>query len=218
MPGPAIPHNPDDAISASGRGARSRAGATFGAIGTLRALLIGSIVAPLLFGGIGGYLSLRAAQHRAAATLVEAVTVAAENTTKILDTHALVAARIDDLLAGLSNSQILTRERVLHDRIAQQVQDLPQVAAAWAIDSGGRALVSARVYPVDREIDHSGRDDFRALQAAGTQTFIWALRARSLERGDYQPYFTASRRRQGLDGSFAGITVVAVSGDYFASF
>ena len=197
MAGSASPDNPDDAtVPVSGRLAPLRVGAAFGAIGTLRALLIGSIVAPLLFGGIGGYFSLRAAQHRAAAALVEAVTVAAENTTKILDTHALVAARIDDLLTGLSDNQILARERVLHDRIAQQVQDLPQVAAAWAIDSGGRALVSARVFPVDREIDHSGRDDFRALQRAGTQTFIWALRARSLERGDYQPYFTASRRRQ----------------------
>jgi two-component system, cell cycle sensor histidine kinase PleC len=204
--------------AASSNRARLRAGAAFGAIGTLRALLVGSIVAPLLFAGIGGYFSLRVAQDRAAAALIDAATVAAENTTKILDTHALVAARIDDLLMGSSDSQIRGHERTLHERIAQQVQDLPQVAAAWAIDSAGHALVSARVYPVDREIDHSTRDDFRALQAPGTQTFIWALRARSLERGDYQPYFTASRRRQSADGSFAGIIVAAVSGDYFASF
>jgi signal transduction histidine kinase len=56
------------------------------------------------------------------------------------------------------------------------------------------------------------------LQQPGVQTFIWALRARSLETGKFQPYFTVSRRREGPDGAFAGITVVAVSGDYFASF
>ena len=217
MPRLAASDTRDDA-AASGKAARLRVGAPFGAIGTLRALLVGAIVAPLLFAGIGGYFSLRAAQDRAAVALVEAVTVAAENTTKILDTHALVAARIEDLLVGQSDSQIRARERALHERIAQQVQDLPQIAAAWAIDSSGRALVSARVYPVDRDIDHSGREDFRALQRPGTQTFIWALRARSLDRGDYQPYFTASRRRQSADGSFGGIIVAAVSGDYFASF
>jgi len=215
----AFPGNRDDpAVPASGRPASSRIGAAFGAIGTLRALLVGSIVAPLLFAAIGGYFSLRAAQEHAAVALAEDVAVAAENTTKILDTHALVAARIDDLLAGLSDGQIRMRERALHERIAQQVQDLPQVAAAWAIDGAGHALVSARVFPVDRELEHSAREDFRALQRPGIQTVIWALRARSLEGGDFQPYFTASRRRQAADGSFAGIIVVAVSGDYFASF
>ena len=102
--------------------------------------------------------------------------------------------------------------------MARQIENVPQIAAAWVIGANGRALVSARVFPVDRELDHSGREDFRALQEPGVQTFIWALRARSLETGKFQPYFTVSRRREGPDGGFAGITVIAVSGDYFASF
>src|ERR1700675_4671180 len=36
------------------------------------------------------------------------------------------------------------------------------------------------------------------------QTFVWALRARSLDQGDYQPYFTVSHRRQAPDGRFRG--------------
>ena len=102
--------------------------------------------------------------------------------------------------------------------MAKQIENVPQIAAAWVIGANGRALVSARVYPVDRELDHSGREDFRVLQKPGMQTFIWALRARSLETGEFQPYFTVSRRRERPDGGFAGITVIAVSGDYFASF
>ena len=89
------------------------------------------------------------------------------------------------------------QEKALHDRIAQQIKNLPQVAAAWVIDANGRELVSARVYPVNRELDHSGREDFRALQDGGNPSFIWALRARSLDGGDLQPYFTVSRRRAG---------------------
>ncbi len=190
----------------------------FGAIRTLHLLLLGTIIVPLLLGVVGGYFSYRASYERAGSALAEAVAVAEENTTKVLDTHVLVAARIDDLLAGLSDAEIRAKEGMLHDQIAQQIKDLPQVAAAWVIDSNGRELVSARVYPVNRDLDHSGRDDFRALQDFPVQTFIWALRARSLDQGDYQPYFTVSHRRQARDGGLRGISVVAVSGAYFASF
>jgi signal transduction histidine kinase len=190
----------------------------FGAIGTLRLLLVGSIVVPLLLGAVWGYFSYRASYQQATAALAEAVAVAAENTTKILDTHVLVAARIDDLLASRPDGELRAEEQSLHEQLGKQIADLPQVAAAWIIDANGRALVSARVYPVNRELDHSTRDDFRALQAPGVQTFIWALRARSLERGDFRPYFTVSQRRETADGAFRGIIVVAVSGEYFASF
>jgi two-component system NtrC family sensor kinase len=181
-------------------------------------LLIGSVVVPLLMAGVAGYYSYHATYERAAAALAEAAKVAEENTTKILDTHLLAAGRIDDLLEGLSDPEILAREKSLHDRMAKQIENVPQIAAAWVIGANGRALVSARVFPVDRELDHSGREDFRTLQEPGMQTFIWALRARSLETGEFQPYFTVSRRREGPDARFAGITVVAVSGDYFGSF
>jgi signal transduction histidine kinase len=218
MPEMAAPNLADGAKSPVSGRRRSDGTAAFGAIGTLRLLVIGSVLVPLLLAGVGGYLSYRASYQRAQAALAEAVAVAEENTTKILDTHVLVAARIDDLLAGVPDGEVRAQERSLHDRLFRQVRDLPQVAAAWVIDTDGRALVSARVFPVNREIDHAGRDDFRALQDAGSHTFIWALRARSLERGDYQPYFTVSQRRQASDGSFRGIVVVAVAGDYFASF
>jgi signal transduction histidine kinase len=192
--------------------------AAFGAVRTLRMLVLGAVVVPLMLGGIGGYLSYRSTHERAAAALADAVAVAEQNTTKVLDTHILVAARIDDLLAGVSDDEIRSREKILHERIGRQIDNLPQVAAAWAVSASGRELVSARVYPVDRQADQSGRDDFQALQNRQTETFIWALRARSLDRGEYQPYFEVSRRRQAVDGSFQGIIVVAVSGDYFASF
>ena len=146
------------------------------------------------------------------------MTVAEENTTKILDTHLLVAARIDDLLAPLTDAEIHDAGKcpARPDRPADRRS--AQVAAAWVIDASGHELVSARVFPVNPELDQSDRDDFRALRDADAQTFISAVRARSLEGGDYQPYFTISRRRQGPDGGFRGVIVVAVSGNYFGSF
>jgi two-component system NtrC family sensor kinase len=214
----AAANSSDDAMSPASGKAASPNKAAFGAIRTLRVLLVGTIIVPLLLGAVGLYVSYRASYAAAAAALAEAVAVVGENTTKILDTHVLVAARIDDLLTGLTDAQLRAQEQALHERIAQQIKDLPQVAAAWVIDANGRELVSARVFPVDRELDNSGREDFRALRDARIQTFIWALRALPLGRGDYQPYFTVSQRRQEPDGSFRGIVVVAVSGPYFASF
>ena len=116
------------------------------------------------------YVSYRASYAAAAGALAEAVAVVGENTTKILDTHVLVAARIDDLLTGLGDPQQRDQEQVLHERIAQQIKDLPQGAAAWVIDANGHKLVSARVFPVDRELDNSGREAFRALQDARVRT------------------------------------------------
>jgi two-component system NtrC family sensor kinase len=190
---------------------------SFRAIRTLRLLLAGTILVPLLVGAIAAYVSYRESYERAAAALSGAVTVAEQNTSKILDTHLLVAARIDELLAPRTDAEIHTRENSLHDQIARQIAGLSQVAAAWVIDASGHEMLSARVYPVNPQLDQSDRDDFRALRDADAQTFISAVRARSLE-GDYQPYFTISRRRQGPDGEFHGVIVVAVSGGYFGSF
>ena len=191
---------------------------SFRAIRTLRLLFAGTILVPLLVGAVAAFVSFRDDHKRAAAALSGAVTVAEQNTTKILDTHLLVAARIDDLLAPLSDAAIHAQENSLHDQIARQIAGLPQVAAAWVIDASGHELVSARVFPVNPALDQSERDDFRALRDADNQTFISAVRARSLEGGDYQPYFTISRRRQGPNGEFRGVIVVAVSGSYFGSF
>src|ERR1700722_11464112 len=188
------------------------------AIATLRLLLIGTIVMPIAVGLVAAFFSYREDYARAAKALSEVVNVAEENTTKVLDTHLLVAARIDDLLAGLGDSEITAQEGRLHQRIAQQIANLPQVAAAWVIDGSGHELVSARVYPVNRDLDQSRREDFRALRDPGVETYISAARARSLQSGNYQPYFTISRRRVGPAGEFRGIIVVAVSGVYFGSF
>ncbi|HWB51204.1 MAG TPA: ATP-binding protein [Stellaceae bacterium] len=188
------------------------------ALGMLRLMLIATIAVPIALGAIAAYVSYLNNYQRATTSVWEAVSVATENTTKVLDTHLLVAARIDDLLRGLSDDAIHASEKPLHDRIAQQISGLPQVAAAWVIDSGGHELLSARVYPVNRELDHSSREDFTALRKPGAHAFIWMLRARSIESGDYQPFFTVSLRREGPDGQFNGIVVIAVSGSYFASF
>jgi len=190
----------------------------YDAIRFLRFLLMGIVVVPLALAIIGGYVTYQDLLTRTEKTLVQSVAAAAENTIKVLDTHRLAAARIDDLLAPLSDQQIHNQEQALHQALSQQIKDLPQIAAAWVLDADGRELVSAKVYPVNGNLKHSNREDFQALRNSGGQIFISALRARSLEHDDFRPYFTVARGRQGADGQFRGITIVAISGTYLASF
>ena len=188
------------------------------AVGMLRLLLFATIVAPLTLGSVAAYLSYLDSYATAAASASQAVAVATQNTTKVLDTHLLVAARINDLLGTMTGEQILSSEKQLHDRIAQQIDRLPEVAAAWVIDASGRELVSARVYPVNRQLDHSAREDFNVFRNSNAESYVWMLRARSLDTGNYEPFFTVSLRHTNTDGQFDGMVVVAVSSAYFGSF
>ena len=188
------------------------------AIGMLRLLLFATILVPLSLGAVAAYLSYLNDYAHATSSASQAVAVATENTNKVLDTHLLVAARINDLLGTMTDEQIGADEKTLHDRIGQQIATLPEVAAAWVIDPRGHELVSAHVYPVNRDLDHSTREDFNAFRNSNAQAYVWMLRARSLDTGNYQPYFTVSLRRTGADGQFNGVVVVAVFGSYFGSF
>lgn len=214
----AMPPHASDKAARSGDGPTRRLQGTPDAIGMLRLLLFATILVPLSLGSLAAYLSYLNEYARAITSASQAVAVATVNTTKVLDTHLLVAARINDLLGTLTDEQIQADEKALHDRINEQIASSPEVAAAWVIDAQGHELVSARVYPVNRDLDHSNREDFNAFRTTNAQAYVWMLRARSLDTGDYQPYFTVSLRRTGPSGEFNGVVVVAVFGSYFGSF
>src|SRR5271155_2641326 len=215
----ANPRNPSDQTETGAvRDWPARSRRFLSALGTVRLLLVATILVPVIMGTVAAYLSYRNSFERAAASASEAVAVAAENTAKVLDTHLLVAARIEDLLGTLTDEQIRAPEKRLHDIAAQQIAGLPQIAAAWVVDASGHELVSARIYPVNRGFDQSNREDFAAFRKSDGRAYIWALRARSLDSGDFEPYFTVSLRRVAPDGQFNGVIVIALSGSYFASF
>ena len=69
----------------------------------LRLLLVGSIVVPLAVLAGGGYLAWVSTRERAEADLMRRVAIAEEHALKVLDTHQLVAARINDLVGNLSD-------------------------------------------------------------------------------------------------------------------
>ena len=207
--GPAVPlhgSGPDAAIARAPESRRRRWFAVRApggeAIRTLRLLLLVSILAPLLVLLGGGYVAYKITIDHARTDLIETVAIAEENIIKVLDTHALVAARVSDLLNGLSDEAIRAREKELHDSLRLQIADLPQRRFRQRFSSPSGSL------------DLSDRDYFRALREPGPEIYISGLQSRF----DNKPFFAVARRRVGSAGEFEGVVVVAVSPDFFRSF
>lgn len=192
-------------------------GRTTGAVAMLRLLLFGLVIVPPVLGAAACYVSYEHSYGAAVESVATAATAASDGTAAMLDEYLLVAARMDDLLGTKSPEQIHADERPLHDAMGLQIANRREIAAAWVIDATGRELVSARVYPVNRALDESGREDFRALRDTNTQMFIWILRAHGLNSTTFERYVTVGVRRALPDGRFNGVIIVAVAGSYFSS-
>jgi signal transduction histidine kinase len=181
----------------------------------LHLLLIGSIVVPLAVLAGGGYLAWVSTRERAEADLMRRVAIAEEHAIKVLDTHQLVAARINDLVGNLTDQAIVIEEQVLHGQIAQEIKNLPQVQTALVIGRNGHPLVSATVYPIDRNVDLSDRAHFRALRERADPYYVSVV---EVGRLDSERHFFLSRRKESEPGSFDGVITVSVSPQYFQDF
>src|SRR5438045_4256756 len=105
-----------------------------GAARMLHLLLIGSILAPALVLLGGGYLGYQRTFEGAQADLAQDTAVAEENVIKVLDTHEIVAARVGDLLAGLSDEEIRAREQ----GVSRPHQAADRASATGRARLGGR--------------------------------------------------------------------------------
>jgi signal transduction histidine kinase len=181
----------------------------------LHLLLIGSIVVPLAVLAAGGYLAWVSTRERAEADLKRRVAIAEEHAIKVLDTHQLVAARINDLVGNLTDQAILIEEQVLHGQIAQEIKNLPQVQTALVIGRNGHPLVSATVYPVNRNLDLSDRAHFQALRERSDPYYVNVI---EVGRLDSERHVFLSRRKESEPGSFDGVIAVTVSPQYFQDF
>src|ERR1041385_8578598 len=111
-----------------------------GAVRALQLLTAGSLVVPLVVLLGGGWLAYEATIERAKSNLTRTVAVAEEHAIKVLDTHRLVSARVNDLVHNLDEEAIRGDERNLHDQILQAIRGLAQVQTVLVIGRSGRPL------------------------------------------------------------------------------
>ena len=107
------------------------------AAGALRVLLLGTIVLPALIFAAAAWLSYRSTFEGAEQELARTAEVAREHAAKVFDSHRLVAARVTDLLHGLTDSAILRSQEILHEQLKQLIVGLPQVSRSWCSTAVG---------------------------------------------------------------------------------
>ena len=86
--------------------------------------------------------------------------VAHEHALKVFETIDRSLSEISEVIRGIPDDDIRSREAALHERLKELVASLPQVKSTWIFDAKGRALVNSLVSPPP-DIDFSDRDYFK---------------------------------------------------------
>ncbi len=186
-----------------------------GAARPLRALLIATIVAPVMLFAGAAYTNYTRSFDDARDRLVRDNDILYEHATKVFETHSLILQQVLRLIGGMSDEQIRGSEKRLHDDLSAMIAGFPQIKDVFVHDRHGLPLVSTGAYPVPHDLSVADRDYF--IRQADRDSGVFVSRIFS-GRLAHAPFFTLTQRRAGLDGSFQGIISVSIHPEYFERF
>ena len=189
--------------------------ARFRTTSLLRLLLIASVAGPAFILGISAWVTYRQAFSDARQELMWTSEVALEHASKVFDSYALVADRVQDSLGTLDPGTIAKNEAALHRRFQGIIAHLPQIQSLIVLDRDAHLEVATDAEPVDRSIDFSDRDYFEALKSQRVETFVSRLQT---SRVTGKIFFGWGRSRQGPTGGFGGVIDIATAPDLFSRF
>jgi two-component system NtrC family sensor kinase len=182
----------------------------------LRWMMAASLALPLALFVFASTVSYQSTHDTADREIERSLDVAHEHALKVFETIDRSLSEINEMIRGIPDAGIKSREEALHARLKQLVDSLPQMKSAWIFDAHGRALVNSLAFPAPA-VDFSDRNYFRAHVAGDAGIFIGdALQPRLPYSG--ASFFSVSRRRQTQDGSFAGVIQASVLPEYFENF
>src|ERR1700682_4723372 len=182
----------------------------------LQWMMAASLALPIALFAFASEVSWISTQDTADRQIERTLDVAHEHALKVFETIDRRLSEINEIIRGIPDVGIKSREQTLHLRLKQLADSLPQMKSAWIFDAQGRALVNSLVLPAPA-IDFSDRDYFNAHIDKDIGIFIGnALTPRAPYQG--AAFFGVSRRRQTDDGSFAGVIQASVLPEYFENF
>ena len=181
----------------------------------LRLLLFASVAGPACILGVSAWLTYRQAFSDARQELIWTSQVALEHASKVFDSYALVADRVQDSLSTLDGGTIAQNEDALHRRFVGMIAHLPQIQSLIVLDRDAHLEVATDAAPVDRSIDFSDRDYFEALKSGRVETFVSRLQT---SRVTGKIFFGWGRSRPGPTNGFGGVIDIAVAPDLFTRF
>jgi two-component system NtrC family sensor kinase len=182
----------------------------------LQWMMAASLALPIALFAFASAVSYISTHDTADRQIERTLDVAHEHALKVFETIDRSLSEINEIIRGIPDVGIKSREQTLHLRLKQFADSLPQMKSAWIFDARGRALVNSLVLPAPA-IDFSDRDYFKAHIDRDIGIFIGnALTPRAPYQG--AAFFSVSRRRQTDDGSFAGVIQASVLPKYFENF
>jgi two-component system NtrC family sensor kinase len=182
----------------------------------LRAVVVASLLGPLLMFGYAGWSNYEAADEHASERLERALDILQEHALKAVQTIELTIAETNEILGSRSDEQIRSEEAALSARLAVVHSPLSHIQSIWAFDRNGAPLVSSTVLPVPSHLNNSDRDYFRAQVDQHRGTYLGGvIQARV---GDLRFFVVSRRRPEAASGSFNGVIGVTVVPDDLLSF
>lgn len=182
----------------------------------LQWMMAASLALPLALFAFASAVSWVSVQQTADREIERSLDVAHEHALKVLETIDRTLSEIAEIIRGIPDAGIASREETLHLRLKQLADSLPQVKSAWVFDAKGHALANSLVVPAP-DIDFSDRDYFKAHIDRDIGTYVGAaLKPRPPYQG--AAFFGVSRRRSNEDGSFGGVIQASVLPEYFENF
>jgi two-component system NtrC family sensor kinase len=190
---------------------------TWGLRGTTAAetslvLVAATLLVPLLLFIGAAWVAYDDTQRQAEERMARTLDLLYVNVRTTFETDYLVVANIAEMVDDYTNEEIKANEPKIHERLSRLVDALPQIQNAFVIDAEGRALVSAKTFPLPAGATATDRSYFIAHRDGGQERHVSeALRGRLNDSA----FFQYSERRQTPDGKFNGVIAVSISPAYF---
>ena len=182
----------------------------------LQWMMAASLALPLALFALASTVSWFSVNETADREIERTLDVVHEHALKVFETIDRSLSEINEIVRGIPDAGIKSREQALHLRLKRLADSLQQVKSAWIFDAQGHTLVNSLVFPAP-VIDFSDRDYFKAHIARDIGLYIGdALTPRAPYVG--AAFFGVSRRRETDDGSFSGVIQASVLPEYFENF
>lgn len=183
---------------------------------SLRLIVVISVAAPALLFSYTTWENYREIDAQANERIERSLDVLQEHALKALQTVERSISEINEVLRGLSDDEVRSRESDLYLRFKRTQQALPQIESIWAFDKDGHPLISSTIFPVPRELDNSDRSYFKVQKDADYGTYIGEVVRAKI--GSLRFFVVSGRRTGERVGRFNGVVGVTVMPEHFTEF
>jgi two-component system, NtrC family, sensor kinase len=122
----------------------------------LQWMMAASLALPLALFVFASAISWVSVNETADREIGRGLDVAHEHALKVFETIDRSLSEINEIVRGIPDAGINPGQQMLHLRLKQLANSLPQVKSTWIFDARGRALVNSLVSPPP-DIDFSDR-------------------------------------------------------------